>query len=180
MPPRTRPSRPAFTIIEVLAVITVAGLLAASVVPAAARINDARRVTGVHETARLLAYARAHAASSGLPAGIRFDTDADTAELVRYDGASIILADPLGTVPTTVALNALYGSDLTATQFSGAPAPGTAPDTATLWFDHRGTPHLRARTTNTRIELRADAAVEFVSGHTLTISESSGLIEVTP
>ncbi|CAN0319080.1 unnamed protein product, partial [Ectocarpus fasciculatus] len=71
-----------FTIIEVLAVITIASLIAVSIVPATARINDARNLAGVYECARMLEYARTTAAASGEAAGIRFDGVTDRISMV--------------------------------------------------------------------------------------------------
>lgn len=177
---RTHQPAHAYTIIEVLAVITVAGLLAGTVVPAVARITEGRALAGVYETSRMIGYARATGAASGLPAGIRFDTDTDTLTLVTYDGTGIIEADAMRSMPDPVPLAALYGTDITALRFSAAAGLSAVPDTETIWFDHRGTPHLRAAANDAWIDIAATPTVQFASGASITINNISGLIEVNP
>ncbi|GEM_PF-3144096 len=173
-------SRCAFTVIEVLAVITVASLTAATVVPAVAQINRARALAGVYEAARLLELARASGVSSGHPNGVRFDARDGTATLIAYDGSTETEPSFQSITEPTVALYAAYGTEVTDVRFSEQPGTPANPDRAALWFDHRGVPHLRSETDGSWIDLAAPPRIEFASGATITVHTISGLIEVRP
>ncbi|MEM9374549.1 MAG: hypothetical protein AAGA55_12980 [Planctomycetota bacterium] len=171
---------PGFTILEILAVITVAGLIAATVVPAVARMTEARAFAGVHEAARMLGYARALGASSGHPAGIRFNSEHSTTTLVTYNGSAITVTDSMQGMPDPITLESTYGAAITAVRLSPQDTIGVAADTTTLWFDHRGTPHLRAEIDDSRIEIGGEPTITFRSGASIIVNATSGLIEVEP
>lgn len=169
----------AFTLMEMAAVVVIAALIAATVIPAAGRVSEARRAAAVFEVKRLAEYARAHAAASGTPAGVRFDAPDDTVILVGWSASEGVrpLPDALGQPASLIPLHADFGADLDRVTLP-VPAMGPATtDTATLWFDHRGTPHLRTTSGVFVGDLDEDATISIAEVGTVTVRARSGLVE---
>lgn len=171
------PSRAGFTIVELVAVIVIASILAASVTPAVSRLATMRESAGAWEIRRLLAFARERAVASGVPVGVRFSETDQTIELVTIStgGSVVALTDVLGRPEPLLPFEARFSSVFTADSVI-APTPADE-DQATLWFDHTGTPH--ARTGQGVHAGSLDQDVQFTVGDAgpITAVGISGLVE---
>lgn len=176
---RPRPSRPGVTLVEVSAVLVIAAIATATVMPAMARTERARRSAGVAETARLAAYARDRAAASGTPTGLRADANAETLELLVLDddGLPARLNTPLGQPTPIVDLASVFGLgiDRVQTPVGGLGTP--LPDPPVIWFDHAGLPHARGTNGAFIAAIEPEATIAFESGGSVTVAAYSGLVE---
>ncbi|MEM8835306.1 MAG: type II secretion system protein [Planctomycetota bacterium] len=168
-------SRPArgFTLVELIAVLTLVGILSAVAFPALSALDDARDAALINEVERRLWVARTSAMSTGLPTGVRFDipgNDAttwrlreDAGGIERVIGAGGDSAAPLGSL------------------FRGGGIASFAPiepgGDATAWFDYMGRPHARSADGTTRIEWTDDAVVTMLDERRITIRRLTGSIE---
>lgn len=177
---RTVPSRRGFSVVEITAVILIAGLLALAVIPAMNRFDDASRGAGVAEAVRLLTFARERAIASGNPVGVRFDAARHTAQLLTIgdDGRPEPLADALGSPSSALSFRALYRNEVTRVTVPTELVHGAVTlDTETIWFDHRGTPHARSSSGSHAGGLASSASVRFLSDAQITVHARSGLVE---
>lgn len=171
-----------FTILEMIAVIVITGLVAVSVVPAVARIDDAKKAAGAFDVARTIEFARARAAASGLPTGVRFDTALDTMLVVESEsgGVAQAIVDALGEAAEPTDLGEQFGADVQRISLStGAVSAGTI-DRSTVWFTFALVPHLRNESGAYAGALDSDGLISFGSGAVVTVRAGSGLVEVTP
>jgi prepilin-type N-terminal cleavage/methylation domain-containing protein len=178
MPPYLSPSRAAFTLVEMLAVITIAGVLAAAVIPTMDRVRGARRAAAADEVARTLVFARERAVASGRPVGVLVDPSRGALELVTIadDGGVEALASPLGERTPAVLLGDRFDAEFGRVVLTAAvagPAPGTP---SCVWFDHRGTPHARTAS-GEPAGLLSDATIEIVGAGEVRVAGWSGLVE---
>lgn len=170
-----------FTILEMIAVITIVGLVAVSVVPATARINDARKLAGVYEIARTMEYARARAAARGMPSGVRFDSELDSVQVMDIDdsGDPIKGTDGLGLDVSPIEVNEQFGTDIQrVTMTTGVLSVGSLGGN-TVWFTHASEPHMRSEAGEFSAVLSADMTVSFGVSAVITLRSPSGLVEVS-
>lgn len=176
-----RTSRRAFTLLELGVVVLVAGILAASVIPSVARVREARVAAAAYEIGRSMEYARASAAASGLPCGIRFDLDGDELDFVMMSPAGMeSMPGALGEAEPSLDLRSDFGADLTRISLTAGSLMTGSADTSTLWFDHVGTPHLRTVAGDLVGGLSSDGSIELGSGQVVRVWAYSGLVEVQP
>lgn len=174
------PSRRGFTLLELGVVVLVTGILAATVVPSVAKVREARATAGAYEVARCLEFARASAAASGLPCGVRFSVDQDQLEFMVVTSAGVeSLPGSLGEREPGIDLRADFGVDLGRISLTAGPLV-SSPDTSTVWFDHIGKPHLRNQAGELVGGLTSDGEIEFGAGQTVQVRAFSGLVEVQP
>lgn len=167
----------AFTIIELVAVIVVASVLAAGVMPAVSRLGVMRESAGAWEIRRQLAYARERAIASGMPVGVRFSEADQTIALqsVSPAGGVTALVDALGRPETPFAFATRFS-----TRFKADPIILTIPaneDRRTMWFGHTGTPHARTPAGVHAGEISTDLRVTVGESSIISVAAVSGLVE---
>lgn len=179
MPRTPVASRRGFTLPELVAAVLIAGVLAAGVLPTMARLDDARQSAATHEVRRLIVHARERAIATGRPVGADFDAAAESVRLLTLDehGQPTPLTTPLGAESAPLLLTPRFGAALDRVLI---PRPGLAPPgpaITTLWFDHRGVPHLRDPAGAHRGALDAPARIVLDHGDQLGVAAISGLVE---
>jgi hypothetical protein len=167
------------TLLEISAVMVIGALLAASVIPAMSRADDARRGVGVAEVHRLLTYARERAIASGMPVGVRIDPGTGTLELLTIvpGSAPAALATPLGEPTPAVLLEERFRITIGRVDIPLGSGPG-AGDPPVLWFDHAGVPHARDAGGGLIAATVDDSEIGFDHGPRILVSAVSGLVEV--
>lgn len=172
--PVSRPAR-GFTLIEMVTVIVVLGVLAASAVPAFRTLTDVRRGAALNEIKRQLAVARSTAIMSGRPTGLTIQTDSSL-QLVQVPtpGAGIQpLTGPLGeTTPVTSLPGRFSGVSITSAT-SGRGETGAV----TFWFAFDGSPQSRTPSGTLSGAWTADGAITLSGGRSITVRKITGVIE---
>jgi prepilin-type N-terminal cleavage/methylation domain-containing protein len=176
-PPHSHRTKRAFTIIELVAVIVVASILAATVMPAVSRLGTMRESAGAWEIRRQLAYARERAVASGVPVGVRFSQADQTIELraVSPAGGVTALIDALGRPEA-----ALPFADRFSSNFIADAVTVTLPaneDRTTIWFGHTGTPHARTALGVRAGDTSEDLRITVGDASTIVVASISGLVE---
>lgn len=175
--PTPRIGAHAFTIIELVAVVVIASILAAAVVPAVARLGSMREAAGAWEIRRQLTYARERAIASGTPVGVRFSLADQTIELRSLSpaGGVVTLNDALGRPEQTLAFAERFSST-----FDAEPVTLQSPagqDRATLWFGHNGQPHGRTVPGAQAGAISDDLRITVGRDRVVTVRAISGLVE---
>jgi type II secretory pathway pseudopilin PulG len=174
--PMQRPARRAYTLVELLGVLSIAGVVALTAAPAVDRLARARHGALETETRRMLLLARAHAMATGQPTGLTIDPVADKLAIVRIDapgGAPSALPGPTGAAADEFDINArLSGADIIAVT-GGDGAAGAQ----TLWFGYAGAPERRSPAGARLGDWSQDATIALSGGHTITIRRTTGAIE---
>lgn len=172
-----RTSARGYTLIELVAVMSIAAILALTAAPVIGSIDRARRATLARELERRLALARAYAISTGNPAGLRVIVSDQTMELLRIANLG---ASP-SAMPASTGDAATAASSSIAAQFGPAavqsvtlPAGGS---TDTIWFDFTGMPHSRAADGTFVSNWTQDGSIVITGGESLTIRRLTGLVE---
>jgi hypothetical protein len=167
------------TLLEISAVMVIGALLAASVIPAMSRADDARRGAGVVEAERLLTYARERAIASGMPVGAGIDAGAGTIELwtITPGQAPTVLATPLGEPTPAALLTARFGVAIERVEIPLGAGPGAGGASSVLWFDHAGVPHARDENGTFVGTTVGDTEIRFGHGPRILAKAVSGLVE---
>lgn len=169
-------SRPAFTLIEAVTTVLITGILAASVVPALATMRQAREAAAAAEIAQLLHMARAHAMSTGEPAGLTASslTQAVTPVCAPIPGGGVEpLPDALGSdMPALILMDRYPGVAIIAVTGGGGET-----GEATIWFDRRGVPHRRNASGAYLADFTNNAVISVVGGRSVVVRRLSGVIE---
>lgn len=168
----TRPTRRAgYTLVELIAVMVLVSIAAASVAPVMGVVERSRQAGAKDEIERRLLMVRSHAMTTGRPSGVRFDLAAQTA------GAYEILAP--GGAPVKMAMQG--GDESAESMFAGVEIVDADLDPAdaydTIWFAHDGTPHYRTGGGAMVGGLTQDAAISVTGGGSVTVRMVSGAIE---
>jgi prepilin-type N-terminal cleavage/methylation domain-containing protein len=132
-PARGAPVRHAFTLVELIAVMVVGAIIAATAIPVIGRLDESRAAALTDDVARLAADARARALRTGRPTALRFDLRSSLVErlwLPAEGDAPAPFAEPLAII------SRYPGVDVSAIDL-------TEGDADTLWFAPDGPPHLR-------------------------------------
>lgn len=174
-------SRTGFTLLELGAAVLIAGLLAISIVPSLSTMRDARAGAAASEITRALGYARGCALATGLPCGVRFDTETDHLHFltVTPDGAGA-MPGSLGEPEPSIDLRIDFGADLERVGVPAGSVSVSATDLATIWFDHSGVPHIRTDAGTFVADLSRVVTVRLGSGHSVLIHPHSGMVEAAP
>lgn len=167
------------TLLEISAVMVIGALLAASVIPAMARTDDARRGAGVAEAERLLTYARERAIGSGMPVGASVDPGLGTVDLLTIAAGTgpTVLPTPMGESTPAALLTARFGVSIERFEMPLGGGGGGG-DNSVLWFDHAGVPHARNAAGAFVAATVGDAEIVFAHGPRVVVRAVSGLVEV--
>lgn len=166
----------AFTLIEVIIVLVIVGLLAATAVPAMSSLGDTRRVAALREVERRLTNARSTAMTTGQPTGLAVSATADTLLSVFIPSAGATpapITTPSGEPDDPVLIAEEFPGVDIATVIAGDGASG---DT-TFWFSFEGTPQLRSSSGTLTGGFVQDASIHLAGGGQINIRRISGLIE---
>lgn len=165
----------AFTLVELMTVVVIVGILAATAIPAFGTLSSSRRAAAGKEVARLLLVARSCALASGRPTGLKFDAgSALTLVNIPTTGAApTAMVDPMGQPEATVALPGLFDGVNVLSVVLGDSTSGNV----TLWFAYDGTPQTRTSGGVLGSTWASDATITLTGGGTLTVRRGSGLIE---
>lgn len=173
---RHRPAHPrAFTLIELVTVLTLMGIVAASALPALSTLNSTRLGAAGAEIKRTLQRARSTAAASGRPTGVRISSSSNlTMVQIPTVGAGVsTLTSLFGTPEPVISLpNRFSGARLS----RSALGSGETGD-VTFWFRFDGTPQSRSNTGVLGATWTADGSVEVNGGPRITVRRVTGAIE---
>ena len=154
-----------FTLVELIVVMTIAGILAATAVPAMMKASNRRLYRASHELAMHVKFARSLAVSTGRLTWIRFDTGAETYEVfIEHPtqtgrGHRIAVTHPVTGASSFVTY--LDQDDFDGVTIASADFGGTAE----LSFDRYGQPY-----TGWAVALSADGTVTIsADGATRTV-----------
>ena len=174
------PIRRGVTLIEILVVITIVGILSITVLPSFGRTDQARRAAGVAEVQRLFAYARDRAIASGQPVGVRLRLDDQQVELVTVDAAGVVssLFTPLGQATEPVRVRDRFGLSVQDVEVPVASGAGADPDSPTIWFDHRGRPHVRGPSGGDVVDVSDEARVGFTDQSRVIVTPRTGMVRI--
>lgn len=176
-PPPSRIGPRAFTLVEMVAVVVIASILAAAVIPSVTRLGVMRESAGAWEVRRQLTYARERAIASGTPAGVRFVQADQTIELRSLSpaGGVTTLNDALGRPEPMLPFAERFSADFRADAVS--PVAPAGEDRSTLWFGHNGTPHARTNLGEHAGDLGDDFRVMVGGDAVVIVRAISGLVE---
>ncbi len=166
-----------FTLIEFIAVIVLVSILSVTISPALRALDNMAHVGLKNEIARKLALARANAMSTGSPTGLRFNTPAQSFDLLYINTTG----DPPAALPGPSGADDGSSSLIIASLFPGASLTDADLDDAdtydTLWYDFQGEPHFRAADGTYVSPITRDAVITVSGPNTLTIRMTTGAIQ---
>ncbi len=167
--------RCAFTLIEMVAVIVLLGVLAATATPVLANMQRGREAALAREAERRVELAAATALSTTFPTGVQFSIVNQTMTLLEITASG---AAPTTITPTAgakfpdMSVSTIFpGTSITTVDLADSGSPET------IWFDYDGSPQTRNVDGTNPVALTRDAVITFKGGHTLTIRQITGLIE---
>jgi prepilin-type N-terminal cleavage/methylation domain-containing protein len=159
----------AFTLVEVVAVLIIVGILAASAIPAMNGLSGKRGAGAARWISADLAYARQRAVATGTRTWVVFTPSTEAWSILAEDpdspgrAGAAVLTDSATQQPMTVRLEtALPGVDLASASFDGA---------AEVGFDWLGRPLNQSESL-----LAAQGQVTLAGGHQILVEAGSGLI----
>lgn len=163
----------AFTLIELMVVVTVTGILAATAIPALTSWSASGEQYAARELKRVLTFARSNAISTSRPTGASFSADGRTVSLVWTPSP--------GASPT--ALLDLFGMSASSLSFAGnmssvravAVLGDGSSGPCTLWFGHDGTP--RSSHLSSAAAWTTDATITLSTRSMITVRRGTGVIE---
>ena len=163
-----------FTLIELIAVLSLGAVLSLTALPAMHTVSNARHAGLARDVEHHLAWARDYAVNSGRAAGLDFDLDAQTLRLIEVHTE--------GQPPTDIPRPGHAPGAVTriSEHFPGAAVTHLelhAPNATTLWFDPQGVPHLRTPAGAHIDDLAQDAVISISGGHAVVVHSSTGLVE---
>lgn len=166
--PGRRGRRRGYTLIELAAVMTLLAILSIAATPAISSMLGTRERALAAETARLLAVARARAAATGEPTGVRFEDDGSWMSLVRIAGTG----ESPSAVPGEAARSwAAFGSARIGDVENG---DGTA--LRTIWFGAHGRPEVRRDDGALVGDYTQDAVVDVGGSQEVTVTRATGMV----
>ncbi|MEM1424681.1 MAG: prepilin-type N-terminal cleavage/methylation domain-containing protein [Planctomycetota bacterium] len=153
-----------FTLIELASVMVVVSIMAIAAAPVLSRVSETRRDALAGEVERMLSLARSRALASGVPAGVRFDTDAQTLEMLERRGDD--------------APRAFMEAYRVAERLSGVRLVGFENEerTDSVWFMPDATPHARTDAGAWLVAITEPAVVTLERGVTVRVEPNSGRI----
>jgi prepilin-type N-terminal cleavage/methylation domain-containing protein len=168
-------ARRAFTLLELVVVISVVGVVSVTVIPAWNSLSGTRQAAAGEELERRLVAARSQAVSEGHPIGLQINPTSDTLRFytIATTGAVPTVLPGLDGQPDAgVNITAMYpGADiLTVTGGSGAAG------TQILWFGYDGSPELRSAAGVLTGSWTGDAVVTLAGGNMVTVRKVTGMV----
>ena len=162
----------ALTLVELMVVVVLIGVLAAVVAPGLGSVRATQRDAGLGEIRRLLRITQQEARTTGRPAGIRFDAEADHIQRVQlHDGSGVLAAiDSLGQPHITQDLATFGGLDLVSID----PGTGNVTADSTIWFNFMGRPELRDNDGDNPAIPTTSPQLQFASGVTISLDQLTG------
>lgn len=163
-------ARRAFSLLELVAVMVIAGILAISAVPAMNSLADARADTAARDLHRDLSFARQRAVATGTRTWVVFDTAVETWSVLAENpsspgraGAAAITDPATGSAMTKrLGINAYGGVSVLSAAFDGA---------AEVGFDWLGQP-----LNSTESALAAPGSVQLTGGRIVSVVPGTGLV----
>ncbi|MBC7771283.1 MAG: type II secretion system protein [Pyrinomonadaceae bacterium] len=164
-----------FTLVELIAVISIVGIMAAVCVPAISNLGSTRDAAAARQMVHDLSYARESSLCSGTRSWIVFDASATTYSLRAENPASpgqsgaSVMRDPSSGNPYSQAFGSgeFAGIGIASASFDGVPRVG---------FDWMGRP-----LNSSDASLSMEGSVMLTGGHGLTVEPGTGFIRfVTP
>jgi prepilin-type N-terminal cleavage/methylation domain-containing protein len=172
---RQHPTRPGFTLIEVIVVILMVAILSAVAVPRLANIGSSRAGVAARSIARDLTYARERAIATGTRTWVVFSPSTHSYSVLSEDPANpgrigaTTLTDPNGTgKPFVQYLNT--GEYVGVTMSSAVFGTGSE-----VGFDWVGKPY-----SNSSTALSANGTITLSGGYSVTVEATTGLAKVLP
>jgi prepilin-type N-terminal cleavage/methylation domain-containing protein len=163
MRPSDRPSRRAFTLVEILCVVLIIGIAAAVVVPQIASSDDLKAAAAARVVMADLLYAQNRAITFQRAHYVRFDVDANQYSLLSAPGLTLLTHPVNKTTYVTrfgaSGLGAIKDSSLLSASFRGI----SGQNQLALAFDELGTP-LAYNTTDGTTETLQSGAIVIQSG----------------
>ncbi len=163
-----------FSLFELIAVIVIAGILAATAVPVLSSATGSSAPMAAKQLVRDLTFARQRAVATGTRSWVVFDTAADTWSVLAEDPNSpgrinaAVLTDPATSGPfvQSLGVNQFVGVRLMTASFDAGPEIG---------FDWLGRP-----LNETETALSAQGSVTLSGSHVITVEVGSGFVAYTP
>jgi prepilin-type N-terminal cleavage/methylation domain-containing protein len=171
--PPTRRFASGFTLIELIAVMTIVAIMGAIAVPSLSSISQMRERSSARQLLRDLTFARQRSMATGARTWVVFDLSAQTWSLQVEDplqpgrANAQPLDDPTGSTAYVVSLGAEQsaGVQLASADFDGDPEVG---------FNRLGEPLNRAE-----LPLGTPGLVAFSGGSAITVSPGCGVVTPT-
>lgn len=172
---RDAPTRRGFSLFELVAVMVVLGLIAASAIPAATTLGSFQAEAVRSEVRAALTFARQTAGATGLPTGVRMNTTTQRMDF-RQIAAPGLAPGPMpdhNGLPRRPVLIDRHGGAC----FQRITGTGEGGSNRTVWFGLAGTPQQREADGSLRQNAPGTIVVTFTTGGAVTVQAHSGLIE---
>ncbi len=171
---RSHSSCAAFSLVEAMVVVIIAGILAGAAAPLIGSQGALRERAGAAEVSAYLQTARAFAMATGEAHGVRIGRLEGEVAIVRIsEGAVVAMSDLFGEEHAAMR----FDSVLPGVEIVRATDGAGVADPVTIWFGHDGGPQVR---TNAGVLVESptrDCEVEFASGLIVRVRAVSGAIE---
>jgi prepilin-type N-terminal cleavage/methylation domain-containing protein len=166
-----RPSPPAFrrgfTLVEILAVVTILGIAAAVIIPQIGNRDDLRAISAAREIIADLSYAQSQAVSTQKAQYVRFDTTNNRYELLtQISPSDVFVIHPVNRSTFSVPLGAGRKDDLKYVRLDQITFDGRT----VLMYDEMGTPYWYDPTTQTSGAMAAGSIRLKSNAYTVTIN----------
>ncbi len=139
---RTQPHASAgFTLVELVAVLTLIGILSVSVIPAIEVIGKAHQAGMTQEIRRQLALVRDRAVATGEPSALNFDLSQQTLSMIRLVSGQTVatpMPDVTGQLVSPFNLASAFPGASVDAFINGDGASGSS----AIWFDANGVPQV--------------------------------------
>ena len=169
----------AFTLVEMLTVVIVLGIVAATSIPAFTSVAEARKAAATAEVERLLITARARAMATSCPTGLEIPLAGDsvrTLEILSTGASPTVAKDLFGAPTSSTVIPAVYGGAKVSSLVNG---DGTT-SSRVIWFTHSATPQTRTTSGVLISAFTQDAVITMATGARLVVRRLTGAVEEQP
>jgi prepilin-type N-terminal cleavage/methylation domain-containing protein len=170
--PVHRGSGGGFTLIELIVVLVLVGILAATAVPSLATLTSSRAAAGARQVQRDVSFARESAILTGTRTWVIFSASTDTYSILVEDPSNpgrlnaSVMTDPATGKDYQVTLGAA-GSEFSGVEITSAAFDGQQE----IGFDWLGRP-----LNNAEADLAAQGTVTLSGGHLITVRVGTGMV----